>query len=73
MPGTGHPLWDPILSFSHTFSPKSTRIRGSCPLQQVHAPPTGNPGSATESEHVLWLDGFNDLVIQVNWTAADHT
>ena len=40
VPGAHHPLWDPILSFSHTFSPKSTRIGGP-------RLPTGNPGSAT--------------------------
>ena len=33
-------LRDPILSFSHTFSPKSTSSNGSTPR-------TGNPGSAT--------------------------
>ena len=32
MPGTRHPLWDPILSFLHTFSPKSTCVGGPCPL-----------------------------------------
>ena len=26
-------LWDPILSFSHTFSPKSTCIGGPCPTK----------------------------------------
>ena len=26
-----HPLWDPILSFLHTFSPKSTRVGGPRP------------------------------------------
>ena len=31
VPGAHHPLWHPILSFSHTFSPKSARIRGPCP------------------------------------------
>ena len=25
------PPWDPILSFSHTFTPKSTHIGGPCP------------------------------------------
>ena len=40
MPGACHPLWDQILSFLHTFSPKSTRIGGP-------RPPMGNPGSAT--------------------------
>ena len=33
------PLWDPILSFLHTFSPKSAHIGGP-------RPPTGNPGCA---------------------------
>ena len=28
MPGTCHPLWDPILLFSHTFSLKSASIGG---------------------------------------------
>ena len=35
---THAPLRHPILSFSHTFSPKA-------PTSEVH-PPTGNPGSA---------------------------
>ena len=26
MLGTRHPIWDPILSFLHTFSPKGTCI-----------------------------------------------
>ena len=26
-------LWDPILSFSHTFSPKSTCVGGPCPTK----------------------------------------
>ena len=34
------PRWDPILSFSHSFFPKSARVGG-------RRPPTGNPGSAT--------------------------
>ena len=37
------PLWDPILSFSHTFSLKSAHVGGPRP------PPTGNPGSATDT------------------------
>ena len=46
------PLWDPILSFSHTFSPKSAHVGGPCPPPPTGArppppPPTGNPGSAT--------------------------
>ena len=41
------PLWDPILSFSHTFSPKSAHVGGPqpCPQMGPH-PPLGNPGSA---------------------------
>ena len=48
MPGA-YPPWDPIISFSHTFSLKSTHVGGPRPPppQRVHAPPTGNPGSAT--------------------------
>ena len=30
-PGAHHPLWDPILSFSHTFSLESARVRGPHP------------------------------------------
>ena len=46
---SAHPLWDPILSFSHTFShtfsPKSHR---SMPTPNgCTPPPMGNPGSAT--------------------------
>ena len=29
--GCTAPLWDPILSFSHTFSPKSAHVGGPCP------------------------------------------
>ena len=32
------PLWNPILSFLHTFSPKSAHIGGPCPPQWVHTP-----------------------------------
>ena len=39
MPGTRHPLWDPILSFLHTFSPKSAYIGGPCPSQMGAHPP----------------------------------
>ena len=42
------PQQDQFLSFSHTFSPKSVRIRGWRPPPNGSAPPpTGNPGSAT--------------------------
>ena len=50
--GLPHPLWDPILSFLHTFSPKSAHVGGPCPPQWVHAPPMGNPGSATVSASI---------------------
>ena len=44
-------LWDPILSFSHTFSPKSAHVGGPCPPpNRCMPPPTGNPGSATVNE-----------------------
>ena len=46
VPGA-RPLWDPILLFLHTFSPKSIRIRGPRPPMGAR-PPTGNPGSATD-------------------------
>ena len=45
---------DPILSFSHTFSPKSTCIRGWHPH-----PPMGNPGSATDTAVVFRMQSFN--------------
>ena len=35
----------PILSFSHTFLPKSAHVGGQRP-QTGRRPPTGNPGSA---------------------------
>ena len=44
------PGGDQFLSFSHTFLLKSVCVRGYLPPQQVSAPPTGNPGSATEWE-----------------------
>ena len=44
------PLQDQILSFLHTFLPKSTHVGGPHPPQWVHAPPpTGNPGPATDT------------------------
>ena len=43
------PQQDPVLLFSHTYSPKSTRVGG-------HAPPKGNPRLATGS--------FLDLALQ---------
>ena len=46
--GARHPLWDPILLFLHTFSPKSTQVGGPHPPNGcTPPPPTGNPGSAT--------------------------
>ena len=41
------PQQDPFLSFLHTFPPKSVHVGGE------HPPPTGNPGSATDSEWYL--------------------
>ena len=45
------PLWDPILSFSHTFSPKSAHIRGprppngcTLPLREILDPPLESIG-----------------------------
>ena len=46
-PGARLPLLDRILSFLHTFLPKSTHVGGSHPLTGARLPPTGNPGSAT--------------------------
>ena len=42
------PIRDPIVSFSHPFSPKSTHIGGRHP-PQVGRPPLGNLGSATDN------------------------
>ena len=55
------PPWDPILSFSHTFSPKSAHVGGP-------RPPTGNPGSATEGYNLgihlrLWQLNINMFCI----------
>ena len=44
---SARPLWDPILSFLHTFSPKSTHVGGPHPPNGYMPPPMGNPGSAT--------------------------
>ena len=41
------PQQDPILLFSHMFSPKSIHVRGWCPPTGQH-PPTENPGSTTD-------------------------
>ena len=47
--GCTPPLWDPILLFLQTFLLKSACVGDPRPppTLQVHAPPTGNPGSAT--------------------------
>ena len=58
----GHtpPLRHPILSFLHTFLPKSAHIRGPHPLMGPHTPltglhpPMGNPGSATGACACAW-------------------
>ena len=41
VPDAHHSLWDPILSFSHTFSPKSTHVGSPRPppLQEILDPP----------------------------------
>ena len=44
--GRTPPLRDPILSFSHTFSPKSTRVGGPRLPLMGPRPPMENPGSA---------------------------
>ena len=44
------PLWDPILSFLHTFSLKSARVGGPHPPNGCTLPPMGNPGSTTDHE-----------------------
>ena len=57
----GHmpPLWDPILSFSHTFSLKSVHVGGPCPPLMSAHPPTGNPGSATDCINQMFLISTN--------------
>ena len=59
MPGTRHPLWDPILLFLHTFSPKSAHVGGphppnGCmpPLWEILDPPLLNP--ATLSHNLIF-------------------
>ena len=54
VPGA-HPLWDPVLSFSHTFSAKSAHAGGPLPTMGAR-PPTGNPGSATEIYILAWFE-----------------
>ena len=44
------PQQDQFLSFSHTFSPKSVRVRGWHPPNGSAPPPTENPGSATGND-----------------------
>ena len=38
-PAQAPPPWDPILSFSHTFSPKSAHVRGPRPTLTGARPP----------------------------------
>ena len=47
------PKRDPILSFSHMFLLKCTHIRGWHPPPTAWHPPTGNPGSATDTDLTL--------------------
>ena len=52
------PLWDPIPSFSHTFSRKSAHVGGPRPPKMGPHPPMGNPGSAPEVRtfySILWI------------------
>ena len=51
------PQWDPILSFSHTFLPKSTRVRGWHPPNGSVLSPMGNPGSAADHTFLLLICG----------------
>ena len=51
VPGACHPLRDPILSFSHTFSPKSAHVRGPHP-PNGSMPPYGKSWIC----HCIWCD-----------------
>ena len=65
--GPRHPpptIRDPILSFLHTFSPKSTHVRGWCPPPNGSATPTGNPGFATGQ--VPYIPYTKPLFINLN-------
>ena len=48
MPGARPPLWDPILSFLQTFSPKSAHIGGPCPPNGSTYPPNGSTSPLRE-------------------------
>ena len=58
------PPWDPILSFSHTFSPKSTHIRGRRSLTGSRSP-MGNPGSATDVDKLLG-ESFQNFTVSLS-------
>ena len=53
LPLSPAPQLDPILSFLHTFLPKSARVGGWRLPQWLSAPPIGNPGSATGSAGII--------------------
>ena len=65
MPGARLPLWDPILSFTHTFSPKSASIGGPRPPNGC-TPPTGNPGSATANNGPRCIKSRSRNTMQIN-------
>ena len=65
VPGA-RPLWDPILSFSHVFSPKCAHIKGPCPPITGPHPP-GNPGSAT-AMFLFHLYDKEDFSVQLSGT-----
>ena len=56
------PQQDPILSFSHTFLPKSTHIGGWYP-PMAWCPPTGNPESTTNEDNYFWIfQSFKNMI-----------
>ena len=62
------PLWDPILSFLHTFSPKSAHVGGPPPPNGCTLPPTGNPGSTTDHECLCQ----NAKLTEVQWSETRY-
>ena len=63
---TPTPRRNPILSFSHTFSPKSARVGGrrAPPTNGLAPPQQEKPGSATDWKVVLFsYNTFHDPVI----------
>ena len=56
------PPWDPILSFLHTVSPKSVRIRGPCPPNKCMPPHVKS--WICHSPHCQY---FTDETLQLTW------